>query len=176
MNRTQQGRVGELALALYGMVSSDGALELFTPVSDEDHVDVTAGRRGGLPAIAIQVKTAPALDSDGLVEATARYAEGQLREHPAYLYAVLLMPTVTIDTAWIVPSPVFNRLVYRVHESSEEVLEFRAHPGGADAFANYRVPAMEIGPHLISVIDSLHESIPRDFLDASAGLVLGRRT
>ncbi len=79
MNATQQGRVGELALALYAMVFTDGELELFTPVSDEDHVDFTAGRRGAIPAIAIQVKTTPKLDGSGMADANARYKPGQIR-------------------------------------------------------------------------------------------------
>jgi hypothetical protein len=62
MDYTQIGRAGELALALYALVSSDGELELFSPIADDDHVDATAGRKGGIPAIAIQVKTAPKQD------------------------------------------------------------------------------------------------------------------
>jgi len=164
MDRTQLGRAGELAFALYAMVSSNGELELFTPVSDEDHVDVTAGRRGGIPAIAIQVKTSPGLDAAGMVEARAEYLAGRVREHPAFLYAVLLMSSVTIDTAWIVPSPEFNRIAYRQHEGDLEDLEFRAYPDRGDRWSPYMVPAMQIGPHLLSVIDSLPEKIPPDFL------------
>ena len=48
VDRTQIGRAGELALALYALVTSDGELELFTPVSDDDHADISAGRRGGI--------------------------------------------------------------------------------------------------------------------------------
>src|SRR5713101_4711340 len=66
------------------MVSSDGELQLFTPVADDDHIDATAGRRGGAPAIAIQVKTARDVDRHGLVEARAEYPAGQVREHPAF--------------------------------------------------------------------------------------------
>ncbi len=58
MDKTELGRAGELAMGLYSIVSSDGDLQLFTPVADDDHVDATAGRRSGMPAIAIQVKTA----------------------------------------------------------------------------------------------------------------------
>ena len=58
MDHTELGRAGELALDLYAMVSSDGDIQLFTPVADDDHVDATAGRRGRMPAIAIQVKMA----------------------------------------------------------------------------------------------------------------------
>jgi hypothetical protein len=83
MDHTELGRAGELALDLYAMVSSDGELQLFSPVADDDHVDATAARRGGVPAIAIQVKTVRELDRGGLVEAKADYPVGQIREHPA---------------------------------------------------------------------------------------------
>jgi hypothetical protein len=81
------------------MVSSDGELELFSPIADDDHVDATAGRRGGVPAIAIQVKTVRELDRSGMVEAKADYPNGHVREHPAFLYAVLLLPSVAIESA-----------------------------------------------------------------------------
>ena len=51
MDHTELGRAGELALDLYAMVSSDGELQLFTPIADDDHVDATAGRRGRMPAL-----------------------------------------------------------------------------------------------------------------------------
>lgn len=175
MNRTQMGRVGELALALYAMVSSDGALELFTPVSDDDHVDITIGRRGAIPSIAIQVKAAPQPDPHGVVEANASFPVGDVREHPAFLYALVLMDRAVINTAWVVPSHDFNRLAYRIVKSDAEVLEFRAYPDRDDKWWRYRVPPMELGPHLLSVIDSLGEHIPRDFLERQTGVVLGLR-
>ena len=175
MDRTQLGRVGELALALYVMVTSDGGLDLFTPVSDDDHVDVTVGKRGGIPAIAIQVKSSPAADPDGLVEATASYSSGHVREHPAFLYVVVLMNGVSIATAWVVPSKDFNRLCYTVREHGHDVLEFRAHPDRDDRWAGYRVPALDLGSHLIAVIDALTEKIPPDFLDETAGLMVAVR-
>lgn len=138
MDKTQIGRAGELALALYAMVSSNGDLEMFTPVADDDHVDATAGRRRGLPAIAIQVKTAPTVDKDGLAEAKASYPAGKVREHPAFLYAVLLLKSVTIEALWLVPSPDFNRLVYVTTARGKEILEFRAHPSRQDKFAEFR--------------------------------------
>ena len=175
MDTTQIGRAGELALALYAMVSSDGELEMFTPVADDDHVDATAGRRRGVPAIAIQVKTAPKVDRDGLVEARASYPAGKVREHPAFLYAVLLLSSVTIDAIWLVSSPDFNRLVYRTGSRGQEVLEFRADPSREDKFSSFRVPPLNIGPRLLTVIDSLQEHLPLPAIDGSAGLLLGAR-
>jgi hypothetical protein len=175
MDKTQLGRAGELALALYAMVTSDGELQLFTPVADDDHVDATAGRRGGVPAIAIQVKTGPKVDRNGMVEARASYPAGKIREHPAFLYAVLLLRSVTIEAVWIVPSPDFNRLVYRTSSRGREILEFRADPSRDDRFSTFRVPPLEIGAWLLGIIDALDEHVPLHAIGGSAGLVLGVR-
>ena len=175
MDHTELGRAGELALDLYAMVSSDGELQLFTPVADDDHVDATAGRRGGVPAIAIQVKTVGDVDRSGLVEAKADYPAGQVREHPAFLYAVLLLRSVTIECAWLIPSPDFNRIGYRVASGDRELVEFRGDPSRDDRWSSFRVPALEIGPRLLAVIDSLAEHIPPRVIRGDQGLMLARR-
>ncbi len=175
MDKTQLGRAGELAIALYSIVSSDGELQLFTPVADDDHIDATAGRRGGMPAIAIQVKTAREVDRNGSVEAKADYPVGHIREHRAFLYAVLLMPSVTIEAAWIVPSPDFNRLAYRHTAGDREILEFRGDPVRDDRYSSFRLAPLDIGPRLLSVIDSLEEGIPLGLLHGAEGLMLAAR-
>lgn len=175
MDKTQLGRAGELALALYSMVSSGGDLQLFTPVADDDHVDATAGRRGGVPAIAIQVKTASDVDRNGTVEATADYPIGHVREHRAFLYAVLLLASVTIEAAWLVPSPDFNRLAYRRTAGEREILEFRGDPIRDDRYSTFRIPPLEIGPRLLTVIDSLEEVIPAHLTRGATGLMLAAR-
>src|SRR5260370_18407525 len=142
------------------MVSSDGELQLFTPVADDDHVDATAGRRGRQPAIAIQVKTARALDRNGEVEAKADYPVEHVREHPAFVYAVLLLASVTIEAAWIVPSPDFNGLAYRHAEGRREILEFPGDPVRSHPYSMFRIPPLEIGPRLLALLDSFDEKVP----------------
>jgi hypothetical protein len=175
MDKTELGRAGELAMALYSMVSSDGELQLFTPVADDDHVDATAGRRGGVPAIAIQVKTAREVDRTGSVEAKADYPAGRVREHPAFLYAVLLLPSVEIQAAWIVPSPDFNRIAYGRTAGDREILEFRGDPSRDDRYSRFRVPPLEIGPRLLTMIDALQEHVPVHAIGGGEGLMLGVR-
>jgi hypothetical protein len=175
MDKTELGRAGELAMALYAMVSSDGELQLFTPVSDDDHVDATAGRRGGVPAIAIQVKTARSIDRNGMVEAKADYPVGRVREHRAFLYAMLLLPSVAIEAAWLLPSPDFNRLAYRRTAGDREILEFRGDPTRDDRYSTFRVPPLELGPRLLAVIDSLEERIPIAVMRGAKGVMLGAR-
>ena len=124
----------ELSLSLYGLVTSGGELEIFSPVVDDDHVDLVAGRRGAVPALGIQVKTADGLDVNGLVEARASFPEGELREEAAFVYGVLLLDSVRIRAAWLVTSPDVNRQTYRYVTAGRELLEFRASLDRPDAF------------------------------------------
>ena len=171
MDSTQLGRAGELALSLYGLVTSEGGLELFSPVADDDHVDLVAGLKGGLPVLGIQVKTTDGLDKGGLVEARASYARGHVREDPAFLYAVLLLGSVQIKALWLVPSPDFNRLAYHTTTAGREVLEFRASPDQDDDFSAFRVDPIRAGPALVTRIESAPAS-PPEWLRALAGQVL----
>lgn len=152
MDKSQLGRAGELALAFYALVTSDGSLELYDPLVDDDHVDLVGGLRGELPRLGIQVKTSDGVDRDGLIEARASYPAGGLRSDPAFIYAVLLLAEVSIAVAWLVPSPDFNRLAYRTGSAGREVLEFRASPEGEDVFAPFRTPAVGIGPALMRML------------------------
>ncbi len=91
MDKSQIGRAGELAIELYTLVTSGGDIDIYSPVVDDDHVDLVAGIRGGPPTLGIQVKTTPHLDHSGLVEARASYPDGRIREDPNFLYAVVLL-------------------------------------------------------------------------------------
>ena len=152
MDKSQIGRAGELAVQLYALVTSGGELDIYSPVVDDDHVDLVVGIRGGPPIVGIQVKTTPSVDPSGLVEATASYPLGHVREHPNFLYAVVLLDAVHIEAMWLIGSSDFNRLAYRIVDGGREVLEFRGKPSGDDAFQNFLIDPMQIGPAIITSI------------------------
>jgi hypothetical protein len=85
------------------------------------------------------------------------------------------MTSATIDTAWLIPSPDFNRITYRVRRGDREILEFRGDPLRDDRYSTFRVPPLELGPRLLSLIDSLEELIPPRLVDGAAGLMLAPR-
>ncbi|HEX6350094.1 MAG TPA: hypothetical protein VF160_11980 [Candidatus Dormibacteraeota bacterium] len=175
MDHTQLGRAGELALALYALVTSDGEIQLYTPVADDDHTDATAGRRGQVPAIAIQVKTARDVDKAGQVEAKADFPAGQVREHPAFLYAVLLLQSVSIGTMWLVPSPDFNRLADRRVVGTREIVHFFASPDKDDRWSSYRVQPLELGTRLLQIVDAQVGPLPRHLRGPGEGMLLAGR-
>ncbi|HKW08129.1 MAG TPA: hypothetical protein VJS19_11250 [Candidatus Dormibacteraeota bacterium] len=152
MDKSQVGRAGELAVELYALVTSGGELDIYSPVVDDDHVDLVAGIRGGPATLGIQVKTTPRVDRSGLVEARASYPLGDVREHPNFLYAVVLLDAVRIEAMWLIGSSDFNRLAYRIVDGRREVLEFRGRPSGNDAFQHFLIDPMQIGPAIITSI------------------------
>lgn len=162
LDKSQLGRAGELALSLYALVTSNGQVELYEPVVDDDHVDLVGAIRGGLPKIGIQVKTADSLDKNGQVEARASFPLDDVRDDVAFVYAVLLLDAVLIRTAWLIPSPDFNRLAYRHADASHVSLEFRAYPVRPDPFSAFRVEPLQLGAALISRIRT--ETLTPDWL------------
>jgi hypothetical protein len=93
-----------------------------------------------------------------LVEARASYPQGTVREDPAFLYAILLLKSVQIGVAWLVPSPDFNRLAYRTTSAGHEVLEFRAYPDRQDKFSPFQVDPLRLGPVLMSKISAMRST------------------
>ena len=160
---TQRGIAGEELFSAVVTLTSDGNLELFKPLVDDDHTDITAGERGKVPALAIQVKTALSLDDQGFAVAKMYFPDSeQPREHPAFVYAVIYVVDASIETAWIVPSADFNRLAYRgkgPHGKGME-LEFMASPVRDDHWAGFRCRRMELGAQLLRLIGSLPQGPP----------------
>lgn len=163
LTATQRGTAGEQLFAACVTLSSDGELELFKPLTDDDHTDVSAGHRGGVPALAIQVKTALTLDRKKLAVARMRFPEGSPREHPAFVYAIVYVPDLTIESAWLVPSADFNRLCYRGAGRGGRGIElqFMASPARGDHWAPYRSTRFDLGQGLIALIDALPTVPPR---------------
>ena len=154
---TQRGTAGEQLFAACVTLSSAGDLELFKPLTDDDHTDITAGKRGKVPALAIQVKTALSLTHQGFAVARMSFPDGKPRQHPAFVYAIVYVVNASIETAWIVPSADFNRLSYRGAGRRGKGLElqFMASPTRQDRWSSFRCGRMDLGPKLIALIDSL---------------------
>lgn len=163
LTATQRGTAGEQLFAACVTLSSDGELELFKPLTDDDHTDISAGHRGGVPALAIQVKTALTLDKKKLAVARMSFPEGAPREHPAFVYAVLYVPDLNIESAWLVPSADFNHLCYRGlgRRGKGIELQFMASPSRDDHWASYRCTRFALGQGLIALINALPAGKPQ---------------
>lgn len=157
LTATQRGTAGEQLFAAVVTLTSDGDLELFKPLTDDDHTDISAGHRGKVPAVAIQVKTALTVDPQGFAVARMAFPEGKARQHPAFVYAVLYVTEASIQAAWIVASPDFNRLAYRGagRRGKGIELQFMASPTRNDKWSKFRCGRLEVGARLTAIIDAL---------------------
>jgi hypothetical protein len=154
---TQRGTAGEQLFAACVTLTSAGDLELFKPLTDDDHTDITAGRRGKVPALAIQIKTALSLTRQGFAVARMSFPEGKPRADPAFVYAIVYVVDASVEAAWIVPSARFNRLAYRGAGRRGKGLElqFMASPTRLDRWSAFRCGRMDLGSKFIALIDSL---------------------
>jgi hypothetical protein len=157
LTTTQAGTAGEQLFAACVTLSSGGDLELFKPLTDDDHTDVTAGRRGKVPALAIQVKTSLSLDPDRRASARMTFPDGKPREHPTFVYAIVYVSEASIERAWVIPSADFNRLTTpgAGPRGKGIQLHFEASPSHDDRWATFRCSRLELGPQLMKVIDGL---------------------
>jgi len=162
LTATQRGIAGEELFAACAMLTSSGDLELFKPLTDDDHTDITIGRRGMVPALAVQVKTATTLDRKQLAVARMAFPEGAPRQHRAFVYAVLYVPDASVAAAWIVPSADFNRLAYRGagRRGKGIELQFMASPTREDRWARFRCGRQDVGARLRDIVVSLPSGPP----------------
>src|ERR1700730_9824833 len=113
LSDTQVGRAGEQLFAAIASLTSDGELEFYRPETDDDHRDLAAGRKGHMGAAYIQVKSRTQVGADGYLRVHVEFPGGVPIDHPGFIYAVLLLTNTAIATAWLVPSPDFNRTAER---------------------------------------------------------------
>src|SRR5262245_17022780 len=151
----QVGAIGEQLFCAYAVWTSDGLLEAFRPVVDEDHVDVALRRRDVPGWIAfVQVKTT--LTRKARFEARTTYPAGAVLEDDAFLYALLQLEGPAIERCWLVPSAEFNRLATRGRAGEGHVqLVAWVHTNQQDAWSPFQVPPELIGQRLEALIASL---------------------
>src|SRR5262245_13837520 len=152
---SQVRAVGEQLFCAYAIWTSDGFLEAFRPVVDEDHVDVALRRRDVPGWVAfVQVKTTPTRKAR--FEARTTYPAGAVLEDDAFLYALLQLEGPSIERCWLVPSAEFNRLATRGRAGEGHVqLVAWVHTREQDAWGPFQVAPELIGRRLETLIGSL---------------------
>lgn len=153
----QAGRIGEHLLAVYAMLTSDGALVPFQVDADDDHRDLVVAVKGRSAFASLQAKACFELGASGFVQSNATYTESSIPRDPSWIYVVVLVLNLAPVVWWIVPAPDFNRLTSHApaRNGREIELHFRAHPDRDDDFAPYRIQTRSVGPRLIELINAL---------------------
>ena len=153
----QAGRIGEYLLAVYAMLTSEGALVPFQVDADDDHRDLVVAVKGKSAFASLQAKACFELGSSGFVQSNATYFAKSIPNDPSWIYIVVLVLDLAPVVWWVVPAPDFNRLTTHspAREGREVELHFRAYPDRDDAFAPFRVATRDLGSRLLELIAAL---------------------
>ena len=106
----QAGRIGEYLLAVYAMLTSDGALVPFQVDADDDHRDLVVAVKGRSTFASLQAKACFQLGESGFVQSNATYFENTIPRDPSWIYVIVLVLDLVPVVWWLVPAPDFNRL------------------------------------------------------------------
>jgi hypothetical protein len=153
----QAGRIGEYLLAVYAMLTSDGALVPFQVDADDDHRDLVVAVKGKSTFASLQAKACFELGASGFVQSNATYFEDSIPKDPSWIYVIVLVLELAPVVWWLVPAPDFNRLTTHspARGGREVELHFRAFPDRDDGFAPFRTQTRDVGPRLLELINAL---------------------
>src|SRR5438552_17067443 len=90
LSDVQAGRIGEYLLAVYAMLTTDGALVPFQVDADDDHRDLVVAVKGMSTFASLQAKACFEVGAEGFVESNVRYFDESILEDPGGLYVVVL--------------------------------------------------------------------------------------
>ena len=175
LSDVQAGRIGEFLLAVYAMLTTDGALVPFQVDADDDHRDLVVAVKGKSTFASLQAKACFHLGDSGFVQSNATYFSDSIPKDPAWIYVIVLVLDLKQVVWWVVPAPDFNRITSQspARAGREVELHFRAHPDRDDAAAPFRLETRDLGPRLLALIDALPPAIEPM---PGARLVLARRS
>jgi hypothetical protein len=159
LSDTQVGRAGEQLFAAIASLTSDGELEFYRPETDDDHRDLEVGRKGHMGAAYVQVKSRTQVGPDGYLRVHVEFPTGVPIDHPGFIYAVLLLTNTEIKTAWLIPSPDFNRIAERSTTKAGALqLNFYARAEAEDRWSAHRLTAERLGPALLVLLAAVPDS------------------
>ena len=157
LSDVQAGRIGEYLLAVYAMLTTDGALVPFQVDADDDHRDLVVAVKGKSTFASLQAKACFELGESGFVQSNATYFEDTIPTQPSWIYVIVLVLDLAPVVWWVIPAPDFNRITSRspARGGREVELHVRAHPDRDDAAAPFRVGTRDLGPTLLRLINAL---------------------
>ncbi len=174
----QAGTLGEALFTAYCIWSTDGRLEAYRPLSDDDHRDFAVHRRHGFGTAYVQIKTAVRADHAGRISASAKFPANGVTEDGSFLYVVLYVGEQAtgpaILHAWLIPSRDFNALSYHEPYSRTHVqLTMVASTRHVDRWSRFSVGPANLGTALL---DRLATLPPHAAPVEGAFLLVGPRT
>lgn len=143
----RMGKAAEYLVAAICILATRGQLNVSTSIVDDEGVDLVFHLRDHSATLAVQVKARMSDGSAvarGRFQALVRQATFRPRRDLDLLFALVDIKHGTLNAAWLVPSPNFERLTGT--PTSRGMLRFAAsaNPDSQDKWAGYRLGAADL--------------------------------
>lgn len=156
MTQQDSARIGKAVESLVGatvVLSSGGELNVSTSLVDDEGVDLVFNRRGAPSTLAVQVKTRTTESkrvAGGGFWAHVTPATFAPRPSLAMLFAVVDVPSATLEPVWLVPSEDFAERAYR--NPSDDTLWIRTKTDADDQWAPYRLGLNQVADRVLGLL------------------------
>jgi hypothetical protein len=143
----RKGKATEQLIAAVCVLATGGELNALTALVDDEGVDLTFKRRNGTRTLDVQVKArfsdeegSKPLRERGSFMADVHEVTFRPRDDLYMLYVVIHGSRADIETAWLVPSEVFDAEAFRVNIHGRPHVRFQASvkPDSKDKWVAYR--------------------------------------
>lgn len=154
---SRKGKAVEHLIAALSVLGSDGELNAWTSLVDDEGVDLVLQRRNQPETLSLQVKsrltTAKGIAERRRFQSQVRSATLRPRDDLYMLFVVANPTTLDLGPIWLVPS---NEFVEKAPAGSNEKHRFSASakPGTNDRWADYLVEKEQLPSRLLMALEA----------------------
>lgn len=157
----RMGKASEYLVAAICILATRGELNVSTALVDDEGVDLVFHRRGGTATLAVQVK---ARMSDGAGVGRGRFlalvrgATFRPRRDLDMLFVLVDVANGAVDTAWLVPSSVFDEQKGTGTTKGSYRFSAALNPQSRDKWAQYRLTSAQLPPVIMKRLDEIERA------------------
>jgi hypothetical protein len=165
----RKGKAVEHLIAATCVLASGGELNAFTALVDDEGVDLGFKRRNGTRVLDMQVKSrfsdeagSKKLREEGTFVSDVREQTFRARDDLFMLFVAVDGQLATIETAWLVPSRVFDETAFRVTVKGKQLARFQASVKEAseDKWREFRLAPQDLPKALLDCAAELEPEVP----------------
>lgn len=160
-NASRMGKASEYLVAAVCILVSQGKLNVSTSLVDDEGVDLVFHRRGGVATLAVQVKARMLSGSaagGGRYQTLVRSQTFAPRKDLAMLFVAVNDEQGQLETAWLVPSVVFDNQKGAPAARGSYRFAASLKPDSQDKWAPFRLTPHELPAAILHRLDELELS------------------
>jgi hypothetical protein len=165
----RKGKAVEHLIAATCVLATSGELNALTALVDDEGVDIGFKRRDGTRVLDVQVKSrfsdedgSKKLREEGTFVSDVREETFRPRADLFMLFVAVNGVRAKIETAWLVPSLVFDETAFRVTVNGKQLVRFQASVKEAsqDKWRELRLDPQDLPATLLRCVADLEPEVP----------------